>query len=157
AGAMLGVLVAAALARAVGVSAGIAGLVLATAPEYWWMARTGTPDTANASMAGLALVALYGAWRSGSTALLGVAVGAGVVAFWLKGLLGVGLGAGTALAFLTLAGRGRLRWRALVGAAILLAAGAAPWLVLLSREANGASVSFFLLANHLGRLVGAAD
>src|SRR5207249_4685809 len=41
AGALVGVLVTVVLARAVGVNAGIAALVLATAPEYWWMARTG--------------------------------------------------------------------------------------------------------------------
>src|SRR2546428_9072397 len=45
----LGVLVTIALARAVGASAGIAALVLATAPEYWWMARSGTPDIAAAA------------------------------------------------------------------------------------------------------------
>src|SRR5439155_4187310 len=77
--------------------------------------------------------------------------------FWLKSLLGVGLAAGTALAFLALAGPGRLRPGAIVGAGILLAAGAAPWLLLLWREANGAAVSFFLVANRLGRLVGGAD
>src|SRR5206468_6286289 len=99
AGAVLGVLVTIALARAVGVNAGIAALVVATAPEYWWMARTGTPDTANAAMTGLALVALYAAWRSGSGAMLAVAVVASILAFWLKSLLGVGLAAVTVLAF----------------------------------------------------------
>src|SRR5437660_1353322 len=39
--AVLGVLVTMLLARAVGASAGIAALILATAPEYWWMGRSG--------------------------------------------------------------------------------------------------------------------
>src|SRR5207247_9555502 len=56
--AVLGVLVTMALARAVGASAGIVALILATATEYWWMARPGTHDTAPASATALALTPL---------------------------------------------------------------------------------------------------
>jgi 4-amino-4-deoxy-L-arabinose transferase-like glycosyltransferase len=156
AAAILGVLVTAALAQAVGASAAIAALVVATAPEYWWMARTGTPDTANAAATGLALLAFLAAWRSGSGAMLALAVVAGAIAFWLKSLLGVGLAAMTALIFLIVAGPGRLGWRAIACAVIASVAAAACWLVLLWRGTDTGSVSFFLVSNHLGRLLGSA-
>src|SRR5207247_5716653 len=75
--AVLGVLVTMALARAVGASAGIAALILATAPEYWWMARSGTPDTAAASATALALTFVLLAWHSGRRSLLAAQRAAG--------------------------------------------------------------------------------
>src|SRR5207247_10615736 len=62
--AVLGVLVTMALARAVGASAGIAALILATAPEYWWLARSGTHDTAAASATALAVPRFFLPCRS---------------------------------------------------------------------------------------------
>ncbi len=155
--AVLGVLVTMALARAVGASAGIAGLILATAPEYWWMARSGTPDTAAASATALALTLFFLAWRSGRRSLLAVAAVAAGTAFWLKSLLGVGLASITVAAFLAWVGKGRLRTRDLVWAAVATGSGAALWLVLLWRAHGGEPVAFFFLKNHLGRLVGAPE
>ena len=155
--AVLGVLVTMSLARAVGASAGIAALILATAPEYWWMARSGTPDTAAASATALALTLFFLAWRSGRRSLLAAAAVAAGTAFWLKSLLGVGLASVTVAAFLACVGRGRLRTRDLVWAAVATGAGAALWLALLWRTEGGAAVAFFLLKNHLGRLVGVPE
>src|SRR5206468_4074002 len=155
--AVLGVLVTMALARAVGASAGIAGLILATAPEYWWMARSGTPDTAAASATTLALTLFFLAWRSGRRSPLAVAAVAAGTAFWLKSLLGVGLASITVAAFLAWVGKGRLRTRDLVWAAVATGSGAALWLVLLWRAHGGEPVAFFFLKNHLGRLVGAPE
>src|SRR5262245_51040956 len=113
AAAILGVLVTVGLARAVGAPAGVAALVVATAPEYWWMARTGTPDVANATATAVALLAFYAAWRSGARLPLAVATAAAALAFWLKSFLGPGLAVVTAAVFLNLAGRRRLGPRAL--------------------------------------------
>src|SRR5438093_1563929 len=129
-----------ALARAVGASAGIAGLILATAPEYWWMARSGTPDTAAASATALALTLFFLAWRSGRRSLLGAAAVSAGTAFWLKSLLGVGLASITIAAFLAWVGRGRLRTRDVVWAAVATGVGAALWLVLLWRAEGGGAV-----------------
>ncbi|TMB19906.1 MAG: hypothetical protein E6J59_10525 [Deltaproteobacteria bacterium] len=155
--AVLGVLVTMALARAVGASAGIAALILATAPEYWWMARSGTPDTAAASATALALTLFFLAWRSGRRSLLVAAAVTAGTAFWLKSLLGVGLASITIAAFLAWVGRGRLRTRDVVWAAVATGSGAALWLVLLWRAEGGGAVAFFVLKNHLGRLVGAPE
>ncbi|TMB52265.1 MAG: hypothetical protein E6J60_10575, partial [Deltaproteobacteria bacterium] len=155
--AVLGVLVTMLLARAVGASAGIAALILATAPEYWWMARSGTPDTAAASATALALTLFFLAWRSGRRSLLAAAAVAAGTAFWLKSLLGVGLASVTVAAFLACVGKGRLRTRDLVWAAVATGAGAALWLALLWRTEGGGAVAFFVLKNHLGRLVGVPE
>jgi len=155
--AVLGVLVTMALARAVGASAGIAGLILATAPEYWWMARSGTPDTAAASATALALTFFFLAWRSGRRSLLAAAAVAAGTAFWLKSLLGVGLASITIAAFVAWAGKGRLRTRDLLWAAAATGSGAALWLVLLWRAESGGAVAFFVVKNHLGRLLGAPE
>jgi 4-amino-4-deoxy-L-arabinose transferase-like glycosyltransferase len=155
--AMLGVGVAIGLARTVGTSAGVAALVVATAPEYWWMARSGTPDTANATATALALLAFYAAWRSGGRTALALAAAAAACAFWLKSLLGVGLAVATAGAFVVSAGRGRLGIPALAAAASGIAAAGALWLLLLGGAEGGGAVSFFLVTNHLGRLLGQRD
>jgi len=155
--AVLGVLVTMALARAVGTSSGIAALVVATAPEYWWMARSGTPDTAAAAASALALTLFFLAWRSGRHALLAAAAVAAGVAFWLKSLLGIGLVSLTIAVFVAWAGRGRLRTRALLWAGLAAGSIAALWLVLLWRAQGRGAVSFFLLTNHLGRLVGVRE
>src|SRR5256886_1250176 len=155
--AVLGVLVTIALARAVGASAGIAALILATAPEYWWMARSGTPDTAAASATALALTLFFLAWRSGRRSLLAAAAVAAGAAFWLKSLLGVGLASITIAAFLACMGKGRLRTRDLVWAAVATGSGAALWLVLLWRAEGGGAVAFLVLKNHLGPPVGAPE
>src|SRR5439155_11956029 len=139
------VLVTMALARAVGASAGIAGLILATAPEYWWMARSGTPDTAAASATALALTFFLLAWHSGRRSLLAAAAVAAGTAFWLKSLLGVGLASITIAAFLAWAGKGRLRTRDLLWAAAATGSGAALWLVLLWRAESGGAVAFFVV------------
>src|SRR2546428_3124557 len=150
--AVLGVLVTMALARAVGASAGIAGLILATAPEYWWMARSGTPDTAAASATALALTFFLLAWHSGRRSLLAAAAVAAGTAFWLKSLLGVGLASITIAAFLAWAGKGRLRTRDLLWAAAATGSGAALWLVLLWRAESGGAVGLFCRRdNHDGR------
>ena len=154
AGAILGVAIAILLARAVGANAAIAALVLATAPEYWWMARTGTPDTANAAATAWALVALYAAWRSGSTAMLALAVAGAALAFWLKSFLGIGLAVATAVAFLAVAGRGRLSRRQLACAVLALAVLSGSWLLVLWRAEGAGGVGFFVVRNHLGRLLG---
>src|SRR5206468_7424809 len=78
-------------------------------------------------------------------------------AFWLKSLLGVGLASITIAAFLAWVGRGRLRTRDVVWAAVATGSGAALWLVLLWRAEGGAPVAFFFLRNHLARLVGAPE
>lgn len=155
AAAIAGVGVTAALASALGASAGIAALVLATAPEYWWMARAATPDAANAAATALALTLFFLAWRSGRRAFLAGAVVAAGTAFWLKSLLGVGLAGLVATVFVVVAGRGRLARRDLLLAVGAVAAIAAAWVGMLWLVEGGGAVSFFLVTNHLGRLVGA--
>jgi len=154
AGGILGIVLTIVLARAVGANAGVAALVLATAPEWWWMARTATPDTANAAATTGALVALYAARESGSGAMLALAVVAAAVAFWLKSFLGIGLAVATAVAFLALAGRGRLTRRQLVCAVLALGALVGAWLVVMWAAEGRRELRFFLVKNHLGRLLG---
>ena len=151
-GAIGGVLATGLVARALGASPGIAAIVLATAPEYWWMARQATPDTANAAMTTLALGLFFLAWRSGRGWLLAGAVAAAGTAFWLKSFLGVGLAVFVAGAFLLAAGRGRLGWRGLLLAGAALGVVAAAWLVVLSRSEGTGAVSIFVLTNHLERI-----
>src|SRR2546425_7372192 len=150
----LGVLVTIVLARAVGASAGIAALVLATAPEYWWMARSGTPDIAAAAATALSLTFFFSAWKSGRVGLLAAAAAAAGVAFWLKSFLGVGLATLTVVTFLALAGVGRLRagWLVFAGLGVAVITGC--WLLALWWTQGGEGLRFFVLANHLGRLVG---
>jgi len=155
--AALGVAVTAVFARAVGGSSGIAALVLVTAPEYWWMARSGTPDTAATTATALALTLFLLAWKSGRGVLLAGAVAAVGVAFWLKSLLGAGLALLTALAFIALAGAGHLRSHQLGAAALGLSVAIASWLVALAWRQGGNAISFFLLTNHLGRLLGSGE
>ena len=152
--AALGVLVTAVLALLLHGSGGIAALVLATTPEYWWMARSGTPDTAATAATALALTLFFVAWKTGRLVALAGAVGAAGVAFWLKSLLGPGLAVVTLLVFLALAGTGRLRGRQLGIAAVGLGVVLASWIVALSRTQGGDALSFFLVTNHLGRVVG---
>src|SRR5262249_30545188 len=152
--AALGVLVTAVLARLLHGSGGIAALVLATAPEYWWMARSGTPDTAATAATALALTLFFVAWKTGRLVALAGAVAAAGVAFWLKSLLGPGLAVVTLLAFLPLAGTGRLRRRQLGIAALALGVVLASWIIALSWTQGGGALSFFLVTNHLGRVVG---
>jgi 4-amino-4-deoxy-L-arabinose transferase-like glycosyltransferase len=154
AGGILGVVVTIVLARAVGANAAVAALVLATAPEWWWMARTATPDTANAASTAGALVALYAARETGSSAMLVLAVAAAAVAFWLKSFLGIGLAVATAVAFLGLAGRGRLSRRQLACAVLALAVLVASWLPLVWVAEGRRGLRFFVVRNHLGRLLG---
>lgn len=152
--AVLGVLVTVALARAVGASAGIAALVLATSPEYWWMARTGTPDSANAAATALALTLFFLAWRSGALRTITAAAVAAGIAFWLKSFLGIGLAAIAAAAFVATTGWGRLGARQAAAAAVVAGSVVAVWLVVLWRAVGRGGFWFFVLANHLGRLSG---
>ena len=152
AAAICGVSVTALLARAAGASAPLAALVLASAPEWWWMARSGTPDTANAAAAALALLAFFHAWRSGRGGMLAVAAAA--AAFWLKSLLGVGLLLLTAGAFMALAGRGQLAFRRIGWGLIALGASVGVWLVAVGMARGEGAVAFFLVENHLERLLG---
>jgi len=152
----LGVVVTTLLARSVGASAALAALVLASAPEWWWMARSATPDTANATATAAALLAFFHAWRRGSVAMLALAVVAAAAAFWLKSFLGVGLAVATASAFVVVAGRGRLRWVAIACAAVALAAAAVAWLAAIARAQGAGGVGFFVLTNHVERLIGGA-
>ena len=154
--AALGVLVTAVLARLLHGSGGIAALVLATAPEYWWMARSGTPDTGAAAATALALTLFFVAWKTGRRVALAGAAAAAGVAFWLKSLLGLGLAVLTLLVFLALAGNGRLRGRQLAIAALGLGVVLASWMAALAGTQGGDAISFFLVKNHLGRIVGSS-
>jgi len=152
--AALAVLVTAVLARLLGASGGIAALVLATAPEFWWMARSGTPDTAATAATALALTLFFLAWKTRRNAALAGAVAAAGMAFWLKSLLGPGLAVLTLLVFLALAGTGRLRGRQLGLAGLGLSLVLASWMAALTWTQGGDAISFFLVTNHLGRIVG---
>jgi len=145
------------LGRLAGASVGLTVLALCTAPEFWWMARSGTPDTALAATTSLALVLFLLAWRSGRASLLAAATICAAVAFWLKSLLGVGLATLTVATFVGWKGRGRLRWRDLLIAALALALAAGVWLVVLWRAEGPGAVTFFVVTNHLGRLLGAPN
>ena len=150
----LGVAVTALLARSVGTSAALAALVLATAPEWWWMARSATPDTANATATAAALLAFFHAWRRGGVVLLAAAVLAAAAAFWLKSLLGIGLAVASAAVFLLAGGRGRLRWTGIICAGGALVAVAVAWLAAVARAQGADAVGFFVVTNHVERLVG---
>src|SRR5207244_10734206 len=74
-----------------------------------------------------------------------------------KSFLGPGLALLTALVFLALAGAGRLRSRQLGAAMLALSVAIGSWLVALTWTQGGDAISFFLLTNHLGRLVGSRE
>jgi 4-amino-4-deoxy-L-arabinose transferase-like glycosyltransferase len=152
--ATLGVLATAVLARGLGGAAAITALVLATAPEYWWMARSATPDTANAAATALALALFHLAWRTGRRAALAGAVVAAGAAFWSKSFLGVGVIGVAAAGFLASAGLGRLRAWHLVAAVLGLGALVAAWIVSIHDTGGEDALSFFLVENHFGRLIG---
>jgi 4-amino-4-deoxy-L-arabinose transferase-like glycosyltransferase len=154
AAAIAGVLATAAVAHRLGVSPLLALLVLATAPEYWWMARSATPDTAAAAATTVALGFFLAAWQSGRRAPLVAAVAACGVAFWCKSLLPVGLVIVTGAIFLASAGRGRLRARDVVLALVGVAIVAGVWVLLMARELGAEAVAFFLIKNHVRRLLG---
>ena len=153
-GALAGVAVTAAFAAEVGVRPAIAVGVLATSPEYWWMARSATPDTSMAAASAAALLLFLMAWRTGRSAPLVGAAFAAAVAFWLKSLLPVGLAACVAIAFVARAGRGKLRAGPLGVAALVVAVLLGAWVVVLVAETGREGAYFFLVTNHLGRLRG---
>jgi len=149
-----GALVTAILASRLGADPLLAVVVLATAPEYWWMAHSATPDTAAAAATALALLLFYAAWQSGRPGALAVAAAALGVAYGCKSFLPVGLAVLTMAAFVAGTGRGRLRLGSvaltLVGIAVLTGA----WVWFLVERLGWGAASDFLFANHLGRLVG---
>lgn len=155
--AVAGAGVTAVLAASLGADPLLAVVVLATAPEYWWMAHSATPDTAAAAAAALALTAFFAAWRSGRRALLALAAGALGVAFGCKSLLPVGLAVLAVTAFLVTTGWGRLRPPALALAVVTAAVVPVVWVSFLVVKFGAAAAGSFLFANHLGRLVGRAE
>jgi len=152
---VIGVLATGILARRLRVEPLIAMLVLATAPEYWWMARSATPDMAATAATTVALTAFVASWQTGSRAALAVTVLGLGAAFWLKGLLPVGLAVLAVAGLVAAAGPGRLSKRALAVAAAAAALLGAVWIVLLVRGVGMDGARFFLVTNHFGRLVGA--
>ena len=144
----------AAVALRLGARPLLAVLVLTTAPEYWWMARSATPDTAAAAATALALGLFFVAWQSGRRGLLAAAVGAVGVAFGCKSFLPVALAVLTMLAFVVCAGWGRLRARELVLAVTVVTGFIAVWIMAVAREVGAESVTFFVITNHLGRFMG---
>ncbi len=157
AAAVAGVLATAALARVLGSSAALTVLVLATAPEYWWMARSATPDTTAAAAATAGLAAFFLAWRSGSRTWAAASVLAFGLAFWAKSLLPTGLIGATIASFLLWSGRGRLSWWALALMSAAVAGAAALWIGIVAHELGRDAVVFFLVKNHLHRLTGAGE
>ena len=157
AAAIVGTLVTAAVALRLGARPLFAVLVLTTAPEYWWMARSATPDTAAAAATALALGLFFVAWQSGRRGLLAAAVGAVGVAFGCKSFLPVALAVLTMLAFVVCAGWGRLRARELVLAVTVVTGFMAVWILAVAREVGAESVTFFVITNHLGRFMGDPD
>ncbi len=155
--ALAGAVLAAALAAGLGVHPLLAAGILATAPEYWWMARSATPDSAAALATALALTLFLVAWKSGERAPVVGAVLAAGVAFWLKSFLGMGLAVLVVVAFVALSGRGRLGWRHAALAAVGLALIVLAWLVPVASEDGGGGLSFFLLTDHVGRLLGGPE
>src|SRR5207237_3117859 len=89
-------------------------------------------------------------------AMLAVGVVAAAAAFWLKSFLGVGLAVASASAFLVAGGRGRLRRGAIACAAVVLVAAAVAWLAAVARAQGADAVGFFVVTNHVERLVGGA-
>jgi 4-amino-4-deoxy-L-arabinose transferase-like glycosyltransferase len=153
--AVVGVLVTAGIAVLLGASPFLAAVVLATAPEYWWMARSATPDTAAAAAAAIALGAFFVAWRTGRRAPLAASAVALAAAFWCKSLLPVGLVVVALVPFVAGAGWGRLRARDVVLAAAVTAVLAATWVLAVAHVLGASATLFFLVTNHFGRLAGA--
>jgi 4-amino-4-deoxy-L-arabinose transferase-like glycosyltransferase len=154
AAAIVGVLVAAQLGAVLGAEAGLVAIVLATSPEWWWMARSATPDAAAAAAVVLSLALFFRAWRDGRrTMLAGSAVALGV-AFWCKSFLPVGLEVIAAGTFIAMAGRGRLSWRAIAAALASAALVSGVWIVIMAWVLGRDAVTFFVVANHMHRLVG---
>ena len=151
---ILGVLAMGAVARSAGASPLLAILALATAPEYWWMSRSATPDTAAAAATTLGLAAFLAAWQTGRRGLLAASALAFGAAFWCKSLLPIGLATVTIALFVAGAGWGRLRARDLALAATGVAVLAAGWVLVLAKELGGPAAVFFVVTNHVGRLVG---
>jgi len=152
--AIAGVVVTAALAARLGASPVLAALVLASVPEYWWMARSATPDTTATLGTTLGLAGFFVAWRSGRRAPLVATAGAIGLAFACKSLLPVGLAVLAAGAFVAGAGVGRLSVAAVAWTVTGVAAVTAAWVALLAARLGVGAAGFFLFANHLGRLVG---
>jgi hypothetical protein len=153
AAAIVGVLLAARLGVVLGAEAGLVAIVLATSPEWWWMARSATPDTAAAAATALSLALFFRAWRDGGrTRLAGSAVALGV-AFWCKSFLPVGLAVVAAGTFIATAGGGRLSWRAIAAALVGTAIVSGVWIVIMAWALGRDAVMFFVVANHLHRLV----
>ena len=157
AAAIIGMLVTAAMARRLGARPLLAVLVLTTAPEYWWMAHSATPDTAAAAATALALWLFFAAWQSGRRGLLAGSVAAMGVAFGCKSFLPVGLATLVMLAFVVCAGWGRLRARELVLAVFGMTGVLVAWLLIVARDAGAEAVKFFIITNHLGRFAGVRD
>jgi 4-amino-4-deoxy-L-arabinose transferase-like glycosyltransferase len=154
AGAILGTVATGFLAQWLGTGVALAAVVVATAPEYWWMARNATPDSTAAAATTLALALFFVAWRSGSRASAAAAVAALGLAFWAKSFLPVGLAVVTAVVFLVTSGRGRLSWRALAAMAAGIGAATGLWVVLIAGALGRDAVEFFVVTNHLVRLAG---
>lgn len=152
-----GVAATGALAASVGADPWIAALVLATFPEYWWMSRTATPDTAACAATALALLCFFVAWRAGRRALLAGTVAGIVAAFGCKSFLPVGLGVVAIGTFVAVAGRGRVRIADGLLAAAAVAAITGAWVWWLAHAVGGGAARFFVVGNHVGRFFGHAD
>jgi len=152
--AVTGAAVTAALSRRLRADPLVAVVVLATAPEYWWMAHTATPDTAAAAATAAALAAFFVAWRSGRQAWLAAAAGALGIAFGCKSFLPVGLAVLAMTAFLIAAGRGRLRLPSVAAALASVTFLTGAWVWCLAARLGPPAASFFLFSNHLDRLTG---
>jgi 4-amino-4-deoxy-L-arabinose transferase-like glycosyltransferase len=153
AAATAGALFTGAIAFGLGADPMLAMLVLATAPEYWWMARSATPDAAAAAAVTLSLGLFFSAWQSGSRRRLVAAAVAAGGAFWCKSFLPVGLVVVTTVPFLACAGWGRLRARDLALAVGALIGIVTVWILSLAYGAGASAVRFFVVTNHFGRLV----
>jgi len=151
---IVGMIATGGVAWSVGASPLLAMIVLATAPEYWWMTRSATPDTAAAAATTLALGAFLAAWQTGRRGVLAASALALGAAFWCKSFLPIGLAVVTIALFLAGAGWGRLRIRDLALAATGVAVLAAGWVLVIAKELGGPAAVFFVVTNHLGRLVG---
>jgi 4-amino-4-deoxy-L-arabinose transferase-like glycosyltransferase len=157
AGAILGTIATAFLAWRLGAGVALAAVVLATAPEYWWMARSATPDSTAAAAATIALALFFVAWRSGSRASAAASIVALGLAFWAKSFLPVGLAVVTAVVFVVTSGRGRLSWRTLALMAAGIGAAAGLWVVVIACALGRDAVEFFVVKNHLVRSAGARN
>jgi 4-amino-4-deoxy-L-arabinose transferase-like glycosyltransferase len=154
AGAVAGAIATAGLARGLGADPLLATVVLATAPEFWWMARNATPDTTAAAATTVALTLFFLAWRSGSRMYAAASVLALGLAFWSKSFLPVGLAGVAAGTFLLWSGRGRLSWWTLGLMVAGVAATALLWIGVMAHALGHEAVEFFVVKNHLGRLAG---